>query len=484
MLSMLDTASQRVVKILDLFLIKNDWLKLKDISEELDIPMRTLNSDIKYIKEEFYPLVKIETSPYSGIRVTQLTEDNLNKLKQQLIQNSDSLRLLYELIFIPNKNAKYYYEKLKIKKSSFYKHINELNLFINKFNLRIEIKKFLYCIASDSEITARQFITIFIAEYSGHSLSNVVTQEMKKNLTLRLERLLKINNEELYQVELPYFITFYFVSCIRENQQFIAEKPSEFVGELLVDFSHFEDSFIMETLSINDLQMANIESIILLNRYKYNSHCSDKVLNHISEFIDSFIQESIYTKDINKKEMVMNYFFTIYYHRKYVNIPFHLSTNSLRYLSKSIVKDNPKKYNIIYTHLERLSDSLETNLTEDIDYFISILLITYPDLFEINYSEKILILSSISLNHAEFLRDFISSQLMIDKYLLTCSNLEDVERKYLLSNFDYIVTNTFYLDFPVAKIIVINDYPNSKDLANISNKINGNSNQLTLNSTN
>ena len=69
MRELLDTPTQRRLKIIELLNEASDWISSNDLATKNNASLRTINNDVSYLKDNWSPNLLIETSKKSGVRL-------------------------------------------------------------------------------------------------------------------------------------------------------------------------------------------------------------------------------------------------------------------------------------------------------------------------------------------------------------------------------------------------------------------------------
>lgn len=101
MIHTLDVSSQRLINILKILLQEKEWVTPKNISDSLGVSEKTVNDDLKFIKDSWGDIVDIQTSYSLGIKATNISVSTFIKIQSQILLDSIPIKFLRVLMFYP-----------------------------------------------------------------------------------------------------------------------------------------------------------------------------------------------------------------------------------------------------------------------------------------------------------------------------------------------------------------------------------------------
>lgn len=485
---LLDTPTQRRLKILEHLNEKADWISSNELAQENNASLRTINNDVSYLKDNWYPYLLIETSKKNGVRLRTQPSSHVEIVYRYVLKNSEAFRLLESMFFDTTLSIEKWGEKLFISESSLYRITNGMSESLSKYGLILEKKP---CrIIGTNEFFVRFFYTSFFRE--AYNATEWPFPVNKKDSVLFIRQLAKNFDFELDDNQLIHMNYIFNVSLIRQSQGFYVKNDSQ-----NLQLKGIYDSLVKQKIELEKIAV------------QYKMHVDEKMLNDLIYSI--FLHQSnwaskeeqiLVTKEINQFIKTLRDFFDItlsndishkiegtmkqlyLYHRIY---PFrnHIIYDSYFYNGTAIKKEYPVLNKVIEYSLKNMEK--KTNFPWESTYHNVILywlMIKWSDLPSILKDKKeraqIFVLSDIGRDHSEFLAKMIlsnfESKADVDYYKGSIVLLDD-EKPADLDKYDILVTNFNSELLPENKLVVIDDIPSSGDWGILRKAIN-NLNQI------
>lgn len=465
MLKILDVSSQRLIKMLNLLLNAEGWLTIKNIATELQTSEKTIVEDIKRIKLYWESKIGLETSCYEEIRPTKLSVNNLIDIQSSILSDAVPIKLIESVFYCPNKDLNFHAEKLHVARSTLYRYIAKINEFLAQFGIVINSQHSLYNINGPDELVVRSFCSIFFLELSGYSFKMFMTEKEAAFFASRIERQFEHNGQRAPGLQVTFYSVFYFVSLIREEQHFILDSTDNFVGRYLK--LQPEDHFFLEKQGkrFSEETVKKIETSFLCFHTPFNKVTDEVIDRFLPLYMTRFFEMFNLSIKRAEYELLLSYLNNIYIHEKLTGVPFHLTNSRFSYFAHQAKVNNLGVYQRIEALLDELSERTSINFSRQIDIIAYVLIMTLPEIIQVKFDQKILIISDHSKKHAEFLFNVIQTQLNIaPSYFsqVVCISSTRIE-EFDLAEFQIIMTNSFLVN-QEYKSFLINDYPSDQNI--------------------
>ena len=121
MRNLLDTSTKRRLEIIEQLNLNSKWISSNDLAKKNNASLRTINSDIQYLKENAEDFFTIETSKKNGVRLKARPNSDISLIYNRVIKSSDAFNLLEKIFFNPNVLIENWDEEMFISESSLYR---------------------------------------------------------------------------------------------------------------------------------------------------------------------------------------------------------------------------------------------------------------------------------------------------------------------------------------------------------------------------
>lgn len=473
MIHTLDVSSQRLINILKILLQEKEWVTPKNISDTLGVSEKTVNDDLKFIKDSWGDIVDIQTSYSLGIQATNISVSTFIKIQSQILLDSIPIKFLRVLMFYPYETLNDYADRLHVSRSTLYRYIPKINTALAKYNISIERNMSSYFLYSGDELHIRRFTTIFFVDICGYNNLSFMTEEQSTWLRNRITQLFKCAKLTVTELHLYYGMVFYFVSILRAREGFLLEKITTPLGyeapdkEALLEFKQLFNVSEVEAIP-------NIEGAILGQRAKTSAIKSDyNIAFKIEELLECWLQKMrIFDYDYELK-IISSFIEDIYFNDKVYRIPMHFFYSRFDFFAEETKLINPTLYQNVLKMTQQLSKLTYIDFVPHISFITYQLMINFPELINTKLNKHILIISNHSEKHARFMAKTIAAHLHLApsaKSDFTCiskNHLSEID----LSTFNILVTNSS----TVAKqqsCLLINDFPTESNAHDIKSVLN------------
>lgn len=483
MRELLDTPTQRRLKILEILNEVSTWISSNELAQQNNASLRTINNDVSYLKENWHPLLLIETSKKNGVRLKTQASSHVEFVYRYVLKNSEAFRLLESMFFDTSLSIEKWGEKLYISESSLYRITNVMSISLKKYGLILEKKP---CrIIGENEFYVRYFYTSFFRE--AYNITEWPFPVDKKLSFDYIQSILNIINFDLDENQVNHINYLFNVCLIRQSQGFYAEKDlcfnnhKELQQLLLNDKTNLNKIAQTYKLKIDDKLLNDIILTIFFHQSDWKD-AEEKFL--VTNEIGCFIKNIRDVFDIKLSNSIShkiesNMLFLYQYHQLY---PYRNYIIFDKYFyNGSVIKNN---YPVFDTVVTKALNKLEKNTkfpweSEYHDVVLYFLMIKWHDLPEILEDKKekaeILILSNLGKDHSNFMAKQIRNNFRfkanIDTFAGSISFLEN-EPKELFDDYDILITNFNTKLLPNDKLVVMDDIPSGNDWGTLRKNIN------------
>ncbi|MDT2814124.1 helix-turn-helix domain containing protein [Vagococcus carniphilus] len=483
MRKLLDTPTQRRLKILEHLNEVSDWISSNELAKENNASLRTINNDVSYLKENWYPHLIIETSKKNGVRLRTQPSSHVQMVYRYVLKTSEAFRLLESMFFDTTLSIEKWGEKLYISESSLYRITGSMSKCLKNYGLILEKKP---CrIVGKSEFYARFFYTSFFRE--AYNMTEWPFPTNKRESIAFIEKMLNLLGFKLDDHQINQINVMFNVTLIRQSQGFFLEEDKIFgtldpkIFKLFSEHSNLLDPIAQQyKIKVTDKMIHDLVLTIFLHNNNWKSD-EEKLL--ITKEINNFIKTLRNVFDLklsnsvsDKMESKMKHLYL--YHQLY---PFRNFVIFDQYLYDGmVIKERFPMLNKVVEHglgeMEKNTNfPWKTSFHYVILYWIMMKWGDLPTILESKKEKaKILIMSNLGLEHSEFLTKQIKSnfeaKIEISKYEGRILFLDEVPNS-AFKEYDLLITN-FNTDLlPNDKLVVVDDIPSNANWGTIRRSI-------------
>lgn len=471
MRTLLDKSSQRIIQILEILVDREDWTTIKDLSFMIDASERTLSEDISTLKRRWGNYLNIELSIKNGVRIPNPNISMLGTVFISLFNESTALRLLETIFLNPREKIEFYEKKLFISRSTILRLIPKINLFLGTKEISIQCQNGQYELFSKNEQFLRQFFTGFMIELHGLTLSeeyNTFDLNLIGTLFNRIIAQHSSVDETRYitteNIAVIYFIMFYLVSLLRENEGYSVASDYDVSCEINEDeLSYIKNYFPTITLE-------NIRPIHEFIKLKFAGWDSEEEKIHVETEIVNFFDHIFDVIQVALEPAIKDRLYyvlkTIYFTAKLRPYPTSALFDRIYYFEKSFKKNNEALYFLIKTNLANFSSHVHVDQSERLSDILFWICLNCPELSKSPIKKTALVISDFGMQHADYLARFFSTFFNNDKVkmLKTTSAILPDALHLDVSKYDIIITTIPNLPISHKHIILVNDYPSEENL--------------------
>ncbi len=484
MRKLLDTPTQRRLQILEHLNEVSGWISSNELAQENKASLRTINNDVSYLKENWYPHLLIETSKKNGVRLRTQPSSHVQMVYRYILKTSEAFRLLESMFFDTTLSIEKWGEKLYISESSLYRITGSLSKSLKKYGLTLEKKP---CrIIGKSEFYARFFYTSFFRE--AYSITEWPFSSNKLDSVTFIEKILKNIGLVVDEHMVNHLNYIFNVTLIRQGQGFFLNEEELYNQVDSKIFKAFSDNInILEPIAqqykikITDKMLNDLILTLFLHNNNWKSD-DEKLL--VTKEINNFVKTLRNVFDIklsnsvsNKMESSMKHLYL--YHQLYPYRNFIIFDQYV-YDGNVIKKNFPILDKVVDHALTQMEKNTNFPWNSSFHYVILYWVIMkwndLPTILENKKAKaKILVLSNLGHDHSDFLTKQIKanfdSKIDIETFQGRVLFL-DQESTHIFNNYDILITN-FNTDLlPKEKLVVVDDIPSNTDWGTIRKSVN------------
>lgn len=467
MFNMLESSSERILRILAIILESEDTITIKDLAKKLSVSEKCVYNDLKYIESKFNNRLEINYLKPYGIEVIGLSTDTFLTIQSEMLLESNQIRFILLLFNYPGKDFNYYADKLHTSLSTMYRYYPKVKNTLAKYNLSLQNKKGKYSIISENEYDFRKFFTTLNNDIYLYDLDKIISNEWQKFLYTRLQKIL-ITEDNIS----THYVIFYYISLKREINNNTLPYQEMFIGKDTI-FTEEEQLFLNEhkvQISINKL--LNIESLILLHQHTNYRLTGTNLTAETNKLITNITNSIDFGFNNTDKENAQNHLINLCLNAKYFKFSYYFFYDRFSFFSKKIEENHNNTYNKIIYSIQILEKNLELDLSNYYNQLVFLIVVNFPHILQFKFQEKILVVSNYSELHSSFLWKKITQKISMDMgYFHEVLFIQkDDLRHQNLDDFLLIISNS-QLPLKTNRYIKIGNNPCLSDIDYIQNKL-------------
>ena len=483
MRELLDSSTKRRLEILEQLNQTANWISSNELAHANKASLRTINSDVQYLKENWFPHLIIETSKKNGVRLSTPPSSHASLIYHSVILNSEAFQLLEKIFFNSETNIEDWEEEMFISESSLYRISNQLAASLAHYGLSLQKRP---CrVTNKNELHVRHFYANFFIEvYGMREWPFALNRRKMVNLAQQLLANFGYDLNEVLTMHLAYLLA---VSFERMSQGFFTavDNADQIGDELKQAFFQHEEGF-NDLLKIIDLRLTERTVVDLINSIYFIKPLILDNLNlpslkaRLQQFI-GYIQTTMGLEIDEASKGKIESILTIIY-LSYTEYPFNDFILFDRYeFNASAIRNNfPTFTHLVENGLQKMEAEMDfpwmTQFKNNVIFWLMVKWKGLPTILEDKKDKaKILVLSNLGSEHADLLAELINknfgSKVTIDVYRDSIIFLDDSD---LIKNshYDFYVTTFLREDLPANKIIVIDAIPSDQDWGKLRRGIN------------
>ncbi len=432
------------------FLVKSsqNWVLLKDISENLKVPIRTIHSDIQELNTYIKPIY-IKTSS-SGVKMSIPPNYSERYLYKIILEKSREFQIIESVFLHENKSIESLSEKFYISVSTIKRMLKDINQVLKDEGFSIGGRPLSL---SGNEQKLISFMSFYFHERYLFQEEFMTTQQ-KMLIDKLIHSVSQTTGKEIYFPNLKRTSTRLYLTCVRlkNNPTFLTKQGKELPNTIFEDrelcmefFETFGIHLTNETIqqlfyifSSQEYALNTKELTTLIQKDNYQQSLYQEInvlLKKISVQLNIPLKQNVGEKllldimnIINVRNMVSHSTFILYDRKEYF-----LSELSVNYIY--VVE-------LIKNHL---TTSISLNLTEnEWNELIYLLLTHWPELYhKIRFIEtpiKIYLLLDTDIEHGHLIKNELETY---SRYNIQVENITNYSNQQLqtLSTDSILVTN-------------------------------------------
>lgn len=481
---LLDSSTQRRLSILETLNEHGGWISSNELAKRNSASLRTINSDVNYLKDHWYPHLLIETSKKNGIRLQTQPSSHVGLVYNYIMKHSEAFQFLEEVFFNPTLSIERWGEKLFISESSLYRITNQMARSLGRYGLTLLKKP---CnISGDNEAYVRFFYANYFFEKCGMMEwpfaieKKLVFNYVKQVLT---DRNIFTNDES----KIMYFCYLVSVSLVRISQNFLLttdtlpEDDCSTKQEILEQNNYLDPMLAVYAIGKNESVMKDLSFFSFFYEGIWDSdeekHIVEQEIHTLIKSVRDAFDIKLTHLDLYTIETNLAYLYT---HRKVYPFADFILFDKFLYNGKAIRHNYPDLAHVVYQSLKKIQKNTKFPWYSDYrDEVLYLLMTKWQDMPNIldNRKEKarLLVLSDLGIDHERLLVKLIKknfdSKIHISSYTNSVIFLDETSETDF-QHYDILVTTFIANTLPEEKIVVVDDIPSDQDWGNLRKAIN------------
>lgn len=475
MRKLLDASAQRMIKILETFVIHNGWITFSELSSIIGASERTIAYDISNLQKRWGESLNIEVSRKNGVIIHNRNSASIGRVFTDLFNDSTALLWIKELLFQPNMPIEFYENKLFSSRSTLMRLMTKINHFLLDRGMSVQCNNNRYQLIGKNEHSLRIFSAGFLLELYGLNLQNyditidlnVIGEIIISSISLNLEPM-ELSWVLSDDISITYWLMIYIISLVRENQGY----------SIICDYP-VEKEIDTKKLAYLQEHFPNItiENLRPIHQMVFNSYCgwdSDNekalVIHESKEFFQRLFSIIPVTPNETTQSLLNFMLRSLYLSNKYRPIKTSTLFDRLYYFSLSLKRSNTLLYTIVEDNLKLFSQKVHIDMNSIITDTIFWLCMVCPELSQFSQPKKALLIADFGMSHANFLADTLSNffnSRSIDSLQINIVHFPNDLTSEVAEKYDIIITTISNLQIQHDNIYLINDYPSYKDFMDI-----------------
>ena len=471
LLSYRDLRHLRLVEILNL---QREMIQLKEISKMLDVPIRTIHSDIRNLNYYIAPFFILTTS--AGV-ILEIPENySIRYIYKKILENSLEFRLLQYVFLNEEKTIKELSKEFFISESTIKRLIKRINKILIKENIEISTSP-VNMTGNERKIT--QFMSSYYNEL--YFQFDFVSVEERKLIEKLVQSVFDDEKIELHFNQLKKYTTWIYVNLVRmKNGHYADVVTNRFANASVLEDEDFCQKFSQVfTVELNEGNLNRIlyarsragfiSSYQELVKVNYDNKKQAELTKNVETVLNKITADLCIPFTSDARESLLLDIVNLINVRGYITFILY---DKREYFLKRLSDNYRHVRELVQSYIDRLVvppfDNIEIN---ELTY---ILLTHLPDLFDrLRYIEKkvvIAILVDSDLEHAYFIKKELDSysRFNIETKILMGFDLEQV---HALTKKQILVTNIPGITNVACRVLCFADYFSSRNWSQLNEQI-------------
>lgn len=267
MRELLSNHDLRQLQLLE-FLLKNKqkWLSLKELSDSLGIPIRTLHTDIHEINTYVEPVyIKVSSS---GIKITMPPSYSERYLYKRILEESREFHLIEQVFTNEKETIESLSDKLFISLSTAKRMIKDINRILQKEGFFIHGKPLSF-LGDERKLT--QFMSFYFSE-KYFFLEEFMTDKQHSLITNLITSMMNKMGKTLNYPEFKRRAIWIYLNCLRlkNGHDLPMASESKYPYSVLYDKNFCDNFFTVFEIHLTDKTIQQLFYILMSDYYVYN----------------------------------------------------------------------------------------------------------------------------------------------------------------------------------------------------------------------
>ena len=487
MREILSSKELRRLSMIELLTDQQDFVSINEISEVLDVSVRTIQSDIDLMCEfSFFFRIKVHNQ---AIKLVYEHHQNIHKVYSYLLTHSSGYKIIAEILKYGSVNLEHLINKLELSRSSIYRLCNKIDKALKKhFDIQLSQNPFSFV---GDEVNIRYFLSHFIAEKYTDTPVHLCPQVDLYLLDEMIVTTSKAFGVPIDFTKLNGIRLLTIIQIIRTQQGYYIQQLD--VNQQAVDrilqkdsVNHHQLIKFMKSVQLpfEPLYIINIFAEFLLNQSYFsesalaNDLVSNSELQQVIDSLDQSINQLAlkYNLHIPHKNKLFYHLYQATQHNKFEVGSSYILHNTKSIFINKMLKLYPRFITACQEAMEEFLLKSVTHYRPELLIYLTYTLLTHWEslsiqLFELHQKVNTLVLSSLDSYHAHFLKDQLTWKLgnVVDIEVYNNIHFNNLDLSDQLKNneYDLIIANCPLPDIPNKCTISIHSVPTVDDINQI-----------------
>lgn len=416
MRELLDSATKRRIALIEYLDQCDDWSTAAQIAAELNTSMRTVNSDIHYLKNKWKNVLHFDISKQKGIRLRTPPYNSIKEIYYNVMEDSISFKWIEAIFLNPTKSILEWTLEFGYSEASMRRIISKCITVFERFGIVIETRPL--ALTSTDERKVRFFmVRYFMEAYRSAKWCPDLSSHDISNFTQKLI-------QSVYPQELNHFTETYaamlYVSVVRHCQGYRQQSiPFEKYDHLFAKADLFFQENWMEFQNIFNLYPIEMNREFLYDilyfMFPFQEELSQEIFTILKQTLSTIQTVFHIPLDENEQFHIIEIMSRRIMYFQFSQGLYYIITNTTKVFALSIKENYPVFSEVTLNQLRHLYTALgNQNIDPLLDILIFVIFTEWSnlgsDLENIKRKPSIAVISDVNMKHAQLICSLIEKR--------------------------------------------------------------------------